>query len=102
MAASSGRVRRRRVERGIYLQPNGRYAVCVMADGRPRFRTLNAATLTQARTQREFLQTIGRLGALPASPRLTFADAAATVGVVVGGVRLADPRQQPLVLHRPR
>jgi hypothetical protein len=28
--------RRLRVERGIYQQPNGRYAVCFMADGRPR------------------------------------------------------------------
>lgn len=32
-----GRVR---VERGIYLQPNGKYAVCFMAGGRPRFRTV--------------------------------------------------------------
>jgi hypothetical protein len=36
--------RRRRVERGIYEQENGKYAVCVMVAGRPRFRTLDART----------------------------------------------------------
>ena len=34
--------RRRRVERGIYEQENGKYAVCVMVTGRPHFRTLDA------------------------------------------------------------
>jgi hypothetical protein len=29
-----------RVEHGIYRQPNGKYAVCFMVDGRPRFRTV--------------------------------------------------------------
>src|SRR6266571_3759717 len=77
MAASSGRDRRRRVERGIYIQPNGKYAVCMMAEGHPRFRTLEVATLTQARTERELLQSIARLGALPVSPRLSFAEVSA-------------------------
>jgi len=45
---SSGGSRRVRVERGIYRQTNGRYAVCVIVDGQPRFRTLNAATLGAA------------------------------------------------------
>lgn len=31
---------RLRVERGIYQQPNGKYAVCFMVDGRPCFRTV--------------------------------------------------------------
>jgi hypothetical protein len=76
MDASSQLARRRRLERGIYQQPNGRYAVCVMVDGRPRFRTLSAATLSEARRQREFLQAAGRAGALPLSPRLKFAEVA--------------------------
>jgi integrase len=75
MAASSRSGRRRRVARGIYAQPNGRYAVCVMVDGRPRFRTLGATTVGEARRQRELLQTIARAGELPVSPRLTFAEA---------------------------
>jgi hypothetical protein len=29
-----------RVERGIYRQHNGKYAVCFMVDGKPRFRTV--------------------------------------------------------------
>ena len=29
-----------RVERGVYRQPNGKYAVCFMLDGSPRFRTV--------------------------------------------------------------
>src|SRR5439155_17450219 len=71
---SSGRSRRVRVERGIYRQKNGKYAVCVRVDGRARFRTLEAATLVEALRQREALQRAGRLGDLPLSPRLTFAE----------------------------
>jgi hypothetical protein len=56
MAASSRPGRRRRVERGIYEQPNGSFAVCVMVDGQPRFRTLKAATIGEAQWQRELLQ----------------------------------------------
>jgi integrase len=76
MDASSQLARRRRLERGIYQQPNGRYAVCVMVDGRPRFRTLSAPTLSEARRQRELLQAAGRAGALPLSPHLKFAEVA--------------------------
>jgi hypothetical protein len=68
--------RRVRVERGIYRQTNGRYAVCLMVDGKPRFRTVNAATLGEARIQRELLQSVARMGELPVSPRLTFAEVA--------------------------
>src|SRR6266536_3029300 len=77
MAASRRSDRRRRVARGIYQQGNGRYAVCVMVDGRPRFRTLSAATISEARRQRELLQSVARIGELPLSPRLTFAEVAA-------------------------
>jgi hypothetical protein len=73
---SSGDSRRVRVERGIYQQPNGKYAVCVRVDGRARFRTVEAATLLEAMRQRELLQSSGRLGDLPLSPRLTFAEVA--------------------------
>jgi integrase len=73
---SSGDSRRVRVERGIYQQPNGKYAVCVRVDGRARFRTVEAATLLEAMRQRELLQSSGRLGDLPLSPRLTFAEIA--------------------------
>jgi hypothetical protein len=67
MAASSRPDRRRRVARGIYQQPNGRYAVCAMVDGQPRFRTLNAATISEALRQRKLLRSIARSGELPAS-----------------------------------
>src|SRR6266516_5337333 len=66
--------RRRRVARGVYRQPNGKYAVCVRVDGRARFRTLEAATLIEALMQRELLQEACRLGELPLSPRFTFAE----------------------------
>jgi len=35
--------RRIRIERGLYQQSNGKYAVCVIVEGRPRFRTLRRA-----------------------------------------------------------
>jgi hypothetical protein len=76
MAASSRFDRRRRVARGIYQQGNGRYAVCVMVDGQPRCHTLSAATISEARRQREPLQSVARIGELPVSPRLTFAEVA--------------------------
>src|SRR5205823_12918053 len=49
---SSGGSRRVRVERGIYRQENGRYAVCVMVERRPRFRTIDAGSLREARILR--------------------------------------------------
>jgi integrase len=77
VAASSRPNQRRRVARGVYEQRNGRYAVCVMVDGRARFRTLSAATVGEAQRQRELLEKVGRAGELPLSPRLTFAEVAA-------------------------
>ena len=48
--------RRVRVKRGVYRQPNGKYAVCFMLDGKPRFRTvdgdLDAARSARARLAR--------------------------------------------------
>ena len=77
MAASLSSDRRRRVERGVYQQPNGKYAVCVRVEGRARFRTLAAATLVEATRQRELLQGLANVGELPLSPRLTFGEVAA-------------------------
>ncbi len=66
---------RLRVERGVYLQPNGKYAVCFMLNGRPRFRTIRG-NLDEARLQREALVAAAQAGAVPASPRLRFATVA--------------------------
>ena len=67
---------RRRVERGIYEQPNGKFAVSVMVAGHPRFRTVEAVTGEDARKQRELLRALGAFGELPLSPRVTFAEIA--------------------------
>jgi integrase len=67
--------RRVRVERGIYRQPNGKYAVCFMLAGRPRFRTI-AGDLDAARRERELLVAAAEAGALAVSPRLRFATVA--------------------------
>jgi integrase len=68
--------RRVLVERGIYRQPNGRYAVCVIFDGKPRWRTV-AETIEEARGQRLLLQAAAARGELEAFPRVTFAAVAA-------------------------
>jgi integrase len=68
--------RRVRVERGVYRQPNGKYAVCFMLDGRPRFRTVEGE-LDVARSARARLAIAAQAGLLPACPRLTFATVAA-------------------------
>lgn len=64
--------RRVRVERGIYRQPNGKYAVCFMFDGKPRFRTVGY-DLALARKQRETLARAASFGVLACAPRLSFA-----------------------------
>jgi integrase len=71
------RADRVRVERGIYRRASGRYAVCVMIDGKPRLRTVTAITVAEAREQRELVAAAARRGELPAFRRLTFAEAAA-------------------------
>lgn len=63
--------RRVRIERGIYLQPNGKYAVCFQVAGNPRFRTVGY-DLEEARTTRMALVEAGRHGEVPVSPSLTF------------------------------
>jgi integrase len=101
MAASSSPDRRRRVARGIYQQPNGKYAVCVRVYGRARFRTLEASTLVEARMQRELLQRAGRLGDLPLSPRLTFAEVAGRwLAEFEAKVAAGERRERTLDLYR--
>jgi hypothetical protein len=57
--------RRTRVERGIYPQPNGTYTLCVMIDGKPRFRAVDARTIEEARRQRELLHSAARAISCP-------------------------------------
>src|SRR5687768_8661143 len=68
--------RRVRVERGVCRQPNGKYAVCFMLDGKPRFRTVDG-DLDAARSARARLAIAAQAGLLSACPRLTFATVAA-------------------------
>ena len=70
MGSASGSSRAR-VERGIYLQPNGKYAMCCRHAGRLRFRTAGS-DLAEARRERSALIAAVRCGAVPASPHLRF------------------------------
>ena len=67
-SSGPGRVR---VERGIYRQPNGKYAVCWRHAGRLRFRTVGF-DLTDAQRARLALIAATREGKVPVSPRLRF------------------------------
>jgi integrase len=67
-SSGPGRVR---VERGIYRQRNGKYAVCWRHAGRLRFRTVGF-DLAAARRERLALIAATREGKLPVSPRLRF------------------------------
>jgi integrase len=58
-----------RVERGIYRQTNGKYVVCFMLDGRPRFRTVGN-DLELARAQRLSFMRAARFGVVAVAPRL--------------------------------
>ncbi len=48
MGSESSSRRRIRVERGIYRQPNGKYAVCCRHAGRLRFRTVGFVSPSRA------------------------------------------------------
>jgi integrase len=67
-SSGPGRVR---VERGIYRQPNGKYAVCCRHAGRLYFRTVGF-DLAEARRERLALIAATRDGSVPVSPRLRF------------------------------
>ena len=60
-----------RVERGIYRQPNGKYAVCWRHPGRLRSRTVGF-DLSEARRERLALIAATREGQVAVSPRLRF------------------------------
>ena len=68
MPAAGTKSRRTRVERGIYRQPNGKYAVCARRAGRLHFRTCGR-DLEAARRAREELIAALAAGKVPASPR---------------------------------
>ena len=67
-SSGPGRVR---VERGIYREPNGKYAVCWRHAGRLRFKTVGF-DLAEARRERLALIAATREGKIPVSPRLCF------------------------------
>jgi integrase len=68
--------RRTRVERGIYRQANGNFAVCARRAGQLHFRTVGT-DLIAARRAREDLIGALETGQVPASPRLRFDTVAA-------------------------
>ncbi len=67
--ADGKKPRRTRVERGIYRQRNGNFAVCARRAGRLHFRT-GGTDLIAARRAREELIAALEAGRVPASPRL--------------------------------
>lgn len=75
-AGNGGAYRRRvRVEQGIYRQPNGKYAVCFMLDGRPTFRTIGYELDVARRERRAFVEA-ARWGVVASAPRLRFGQVA--------------------------
>jgi integrase len=64
------------VERGIYLLPNGKYAVLCRRAGRQWYRTIGP-DLALARAAREALIAAAEAGVAPAAPRIRFATVAA-------------------------
>jgi hypothetical protein len=96
--------RRTRIERGVYMQPNGKYTVCVRVGGKPRVRTVDAATVAEARRQRLLLTAAAHSGELVLTPTVTFAEVAARwlaefETKVAAGTRRVS---LPLHLHRAR
>lgn len=69
--SQASNAQRTRVERGVYRQLNGNYAVCARRAGRLHFRTCGR-DLKAARRAREELVTALAAGRVPASPRLRF------------------------------
>jgi integrase len=66
---------RTRVERGIYLQQNGNYAVYITVNGRPRFKTVGPK-LAEARRQRALLTAAAEKGELKPRSKLRFGELA--------------------------
>jgi integrase len=96
-ASSSRRVR---VERGIYLQSNGKYAVCFRHAGRLRFRTVGF-DLACARDERVALIVAAKRGESPLSPRLRFDTVVARwLERFEAKVAAGDRRERTLEAHR--
>jgi integrase len=88
------------VERGIYLQPNGRYAVCFMVDGKPRFRTVGR-DLEAARAERSALVDAAQRGEVPVAPNLRFGTVADRwIARYVTLVATDQRRERSLEAHR--
>ena len=93
--------RRTRIERGVYMQPNGKYTVCVRVGGKPRFRTVDAATVAEARRQRLLLSAAARSGELVLTPAVTFAEVAARwLAEFEAKVAAGARRERTLELYR--
>lgn len=100
MSDESRAVRRVRVERGIYRQPNGKYVVCFMLDGQARFRTVGL-DLELAREQRRAFMRAAQFGVLAATPRLRFAMVAGWwIERFERRVATGERRERTLELHR--
>ncbi len=92
--------RRVRVERGIYLLPNGKYAVCARRAGRLWSRTIGP-DLELARSAREALIASIEDGLEPTSPRLRFATVAAWwLARFQAKVTAGERRERTLETHR--
>jgi integrase len=63
------------MERSVYQQPNGKYAVCFMLEGKPRFRTVGY-NLEVAREARQAFIEAARWGVVASAPQLRFAKVA--------------------------
>jgi len=98
--ADGTKPRRTRVERGIYRQANGNFAVCARRAGRLHFRTVGT-DLAAARRAREDLIAALEAGRVPASPRLRFDTVAARWGERFESmVAAGDRHPRTLEAHR--
>jgi len=88
-----------RVERGIYQQSNGKYAVCVMIEGKPRLRTVSSSLASKDVEVEESLENedararasrprAGRSTASSASRRTFTGDADNPLSIVIEEVAL--------------
>jgi Phage integrase, N-terminal SAM-like domain len=86
---------------GVYLQPNGKYTVCVRIGGKPRFRTVDASTVAEARHQRALLSAAARSGELVLIPMITFAEVSARwLAEFEAEVAAGTRRERTLELYR--
>jgi hypothetical protein len=84
----------------LYRQPNGKYAVCFMLAGKPRFRTVER-DLDAARREREQLAAAADAGALSVSPQRRFATVAGRwLSRFEQRVAAGERREQTLEAHR--